>query len=118
LRSYGLIGLAETLLAFMVFFHVLNKGGWQWGTVLPASNLLYGQATGAFLATVIFCQIGNVMACRTNRQSALPYLFKFNAWITAGVVFEVAFIVAVIYLPELHPFFYNAGFGVEHLVFD
>ncbi len=105
LRSYGLIGLAETLLAFMVFFHVLNKGGWQWGAVLPVSNLLYGQATGAFLATVIFCQIGNVMACRTNRQSALPYLFKFNPWITAGVVFEVAFIVAVIYLPELHPFF-------------
>jgi len=107
-RSYAIIGPVEAALAFLVFFSVLSAGGWSWGVELPGGDPLYGQAAGAFLATIIFSQIGNVMACRTNRLSALPYLVRFNGLITAGIVVEVAFILGIIYIPLFHHFFSTA----------
>ena len=108
LRSYAIIGPAEAALSFLVFFTVLFSGGWEWGQSLPAQDELYRQAAGAFLATIIFSQIGNVMACRTSRQSALGELRRFNGWITAGVAVEIVFILAIIYLPIFHVVFSTA----------
>jgi len=108
IRSYGIIGPAEAALSFLVFFLVLDAGGWQWAQPLASDTLLYGQATGAFLATIIFCQIGNVLACRSNRQSAIPYLLRFNPWIAAGLLVEVLFIAAIVYIPIFHGFFSTA----------
>jgi len=99
LRSYGIIGPAEAALSFVVFFLILAGGAWAWGERLSVSNTLYRQAAAGFLATIIFSQIGNVMACRTNRQSAARHVFKYNSWITAGVVVELAFIFGILYLP-------------------
>ena len=105
LRSYVIIGPAEAALSFLVFFLVLDAGGWQWAQPLASDTLLYGQATGSLLATIIFCQIGNVMACRTNRQSAAPYLLRPNLWIWAGLLVEVLFILGILYIPMFHRFF-------------
>lgn len=115
LRSYGLIGPAEALMAFIVFFIILYVGGWSWGERLTQTNILYRQAAGAFLATIIFSQIGNVMACRTNRQSAIGHLTIYNPWITAGVIFEVLFIFFIIYAPiaVVHTFFTTAPIGLS-----
>ena len=60
-RSYGIIGPVEAALSFLVFFLLLKAGGWQWGQPLAADTTLYGQATGAFLATIIFGQIGPII---------------------------------------------------------
>jgi len=108
LRSYGIIGPVEAGLSFLSFFLVLYSGGWEWGQPLASSATLYGQATGAFLATIIFSQMGNVMACRTNRLSAWPYLRRFNHWIVLGLVVEVVFIVTIVYTPALHRLFSTA----------
>ena len=56
------------------------------------------------------------MACRSNRQSAIADLWRFNPWISAGVLLEVGFILAVIYLPALHQFFTSAPFAPEFWV--
>ncbi len=108
IRSYGVIGPAEALLSFAAFFLVLWQGGWEWGSKMPADPLLYGQASAAFLAAIIFSQVGNVMACRTNRQSAIGYLIQKNRWIHWGIAVELGFIVTVIYIPALQPLFNTA----------
>lgn len=113
LRSYGIIGPTETAVSFVVFFSVLFGGGWTWGVVLPPEAPLYRQAAGAFLATIIFSQIGNVMACRTNRQSAFSYLTRFNPWIVAGIVLEIVFIFSIIYIPAFNRFFTTFPIGLE-----
>jgi sodium/potassium-transporting ATPase subunit alpha len=113
IRSYGVIGPIEALLSFAVFFYILHTGGWEYGERTLADNVLYAQATGAFLVTIIFCQVGNVMACRTNRQSAIPYLRKLNRWIVAGVAFELLFCVVIVNVPAFHHFFTTAPFGIE-----
>ncbi|MGD9164627.1 MAG: HAD-IC family P-type ATPase, partial [Chromatiales bacterium] len=105
LRSYGIIGPMETLLSFTVFFLVLLAGEWSWGMALPMENSLHQQASAAFLATIIFSQIGNVVACSSNRQSALPYLSKLNGWIVTGLVVELFFILSIIYIPSLQRVF-------------
>lgn len=99
LTSYGIIGPLEALFAFVVFFTILFYGGWRYGAQLDNSTSLYMQATGAFLATIIFCQIGNVMGCRTNRESALRRINRWNPWIFGGIVFEIVFIFAIINIP-------------------
>ena len=104
-RSYAIVGPIEAALAFLSFFIVLAYGGWSWGESLAGGTSLYMQASGAFLATIVFCQIGNVMACRTNRQSAVPYLTRPNRWIMLGVLLEVLFIILIIDLPVLNPIF-------------
>ncbi len=109
LRSYGIIGLAEAGLSFGVFFLVLYQGGWHWGMETSGSMPLFNQASAAFLATIIFCQIGNVMACRTNRQSALSYFARFNHWIALGIVVEIGFILLVTSVPSLYSVFSTAA---------
>jgi sodium/potassium-transporting ATPase subunit alpha len=99
------VGPTEAGLSFLVFFMILMGGGWIYGERLTATDPLYMQAAGAFLATIIFSQIGNVNACRTNRQSALKPITRFNPWITAGILVEIVFICAIIYVPVFHEFF-------------
>jgi len=113
IRSYAIVGPAEAALAFAAFFVVLSSGGWNWGEMLSKDAALHLQASGAFLATIIFCQIGNVMACRTNRQSALPYLARLNVWITLGVLVEIGFILAIVYIPFLNPIFSTAAISIS-----
>ncbi|WP_459873527.1 cation-translocating P-type ATPase [Endothiovibrio diazotrophicus] len=112
LRSYGIIGPAEAALSFAVFFLVLGHGGWSWGAPLALDAPLHQQASAAFLAAIIFSQIGNVMACRTNRQSAVPLLLAPNRWIVAGIAVEVLFIVLVVYVPPLRHLFNAQPFPV------
>ncbi|HEY7867446.1 MAG TPA: cation transporting ATPase C-terminal domain-containing protein, partial [Psychromonas sp.] len=112
-RSYAIIGPVEAAFSFLAFFLVLYGGGWQWGQTLASSDPLYGQAAGAFLTTIIFSQIGNVMACRSNRQSAWPHLTQFNQWITLGVVVELLFIITIVYTPALHRIFSTAAVDIS-----
>lgn len=112
-RSYAIIGPVEAALSFIVFFSVLYAGGWQWGQALDTALPLYGQATAAFLATIIFSQMGNVMACRTNRMSAWGYLARLNHWIVIGIAVELLFILSVIYIPALQPVFSTSALEPE-----
>ena len=93
----------------MVFFLVLNQGGWHWGMPTSGNLPLFAEASAAFLATIIFCQIGNVMACRTNRQSALSYFTRFNPWIVSGIAVEIGFILLITNVPALYRVFSTAA---------
>jgi sodium/potassium-transporting ATPase subunit alpha len=113
IRSYGIIGPSEAALSFGAFFLVLVDGGWTWGTPLSMDAPLHHQASAAFLAAIIFSQIGNAMACRTNRQSAAPYIFRINQIIFLGIIVEIAFILLVVYMPGLHHLFSTAPFDAS-----
>ena len=117
LRSYGIVGPVEALISFVVFFYILVAGGWTYGDRTTADISLYMQASGAFLVTIIFCQVGNVLACRTSRRSALPYLYRFNGWMLGGVIFELLFCFLIVHVPVVQPFFNTAPLAGEIWLF-
>jgi len=108
LRSYGIIGPFQALFAFALFFLTFKMFGIIPRADIPLTDPVYMSASVTFLAAIIISQIGNVLACRTNRQSAIPRLKRLNKWILWGVVIEILFLLAITNLPFLYNFF-NSG---------
>ncbi|MDO8282057.1 MAG: cation-transporting P-type ATPase [Thermodesulfovibrionia bacterium] len=115
-RAYLFLGPIEALAGMFGFFYVLNSGGWQWGTMLPANNLLYIQATTACLAGIIISQIGNVFACRSSRESVFSIGFFSNRLILLGVILEIILSAFIIYNPIANKIFGTAPLGQKVLI--
>ena len=103
--SYGIKGPLETAAGFFAFFWVLFHGGWQWGQQLATDNPIYLQAVTAFFASVILCQVANVMVSRTRKTSVLRQGLFTNWLVWAGIGVELALLMTIIYLPGTHRFF-------------
>lgn len=97
MRSYLFIGPLEALFSFVAFFTVLYFGGWRDGSYVEPALYMYASTT--FLVTIIACQIANVLACRTNRQSSL-HGFRGNRWLMGGIALEVVVIGLLYLLPR------------------
>jgi magnesium-transporting ATPase (P-type) len=66
-------------------------------------------------AGIVACQIGAAMASRTERAS-LRFVGLFtNPLLLWGILFEIVFAAAVIYLPPLQPIFHTAPLGPVEL---
>jgi sodium/potassium-transporting ATPase subunit alpha len=101
LRSYLFLGLVEAVWAMFMFFLALHLGGWRYGQDLAATDPLYRSATGVTLVSVVFTQIGNLIGRRYEARSGLDRGIVRNPLFVIGIALEVAFIVAVVYLPPL-----------------
>jgi sodium/potassium-transporting ATPase subunit alpha len=108
LRSYGIIGMLEAAAGFCSYFYVLFTGGWYWGQHLTIHDPLYMQAVSAFFASIILCQIANVLICRTKKQSVLEKGLFSNKLINLGIISELILLAIIIYLPITRPFFGTA----------
>ena len=63
---------------------------------------IWMMTTTVVLASIVFCQIGQVMNCRTERESALNVgLFK-NKEINIGIISEVILLLVVIFVPFIN----------------
>jgi sodium/potassium-transporting ATPase subunit alpha len=101
LRSYLFLGLVEAVWAMFMFFLVLHLGGWRYGHDLAANDPLYRSATGVTLVSVVFAQIGNLIGRRYETRSGLDRGLFRNPLFVIGVALELAFVVAVVYLPPV-----------------
>ena len=86
LRAYGFLGVAEAVFALAAFFWTYWLAGWRPGMPMVATGELYRRATTMTLAGIVAAQVGNVFACRTDRESvfragffARPAAFAFTA---------------------------------------
>lgn len=98
-RAYFFLGPMEAAACMFGFFYVMYGGGWTWGTMVPADNVLYMQATTACLTAIIIAQVGNVFACRSARDSLLSLGFLSNPFIFAGIAFELCLQLFIVYSP-------------------
>ena len=109
-RAYLFLGVMEAAAALAVFFGLLLATGWHWGEVLDRLDPLYREATTACLATIVVMQVANLFLCRDARRPAWPPGLRANPLLLWGLVFELALILAVVYLP-----LGNRLFGTEPL---
>lgn len=106
--SYGIVGMIQAAAGFFSYFYILLEGGWQWGEALAVSDPLYRQAITAFFASIIICQIADVLICRTRRQSILTVGIFANKLVLLGVVSELILLALIAYVPLMNTFFGTA----------
>jgi sodium/potassium-transporting ATPase subunit alpha len=95
------LGLIQSAFSLVLFFTVLQLGGWKWGQELSSTDSLYRSATGLTFASVILMQIGNVMGRRSDRGSGLDVGLFRNHLMLVGIGIEVVFAWAILYYPPV-----------------
>ena len=98
-RGYIFLGLIEAALVMSGYFWVLFSGGWTFGQSLSFTDPLYLEATTMVFVGIVTSQIGNLLGCQTTRTSTFKVgVFK-NKWIIRGILFEVAVMLSIVYIP-------------------
>jgi magnesium-transporting ATPase (P-type) len=101
-------------------------GGFYWMNIINGYSIdspaqpgteVYMMATTMTLVTIVFCQIGNVFVCRTERSSSLKRSLKTNSMIPRGIFIEMMIILSLVYVPLLQAAFGTAALSLEHWLF-
>jgi len=111
LHAYGFLGVIEGTLALLAFFWTYHLAGWRPGSPMVAAGELYQRATTMTLAGIVAAQVGNVFACRTERESLLRVGPASNRLVLGGVVAEIAILATLIAVPALRRSFGLAPLG-------
>jgi magnesium-transporting ATPase (P-type) len=105
LRAYGFLGVAEATLSMLAFFWTYVVAGWRPGLPMAASGDLYRRATTMTLAGIVATQVGNVIACRTDRESVLRVGLFSNRLVLVGIAVELGLLlILVLVVPLRHAF--------------
>jgi len=115
-KAFLWYGMLESGLAMSAYFFVNYLHGWP-NVSLASSGLVYTQATTMTLATIVFCQIGMVMNCRTEKQSIFKAGIFSNNQVIKGIISEVVIIALIIYVPFLQKVFQTSAIGIKEWAF-
>jgi len=115
LRAYGFLGIIEAACAMAGFFAVYWMAGWRPGQVMAEGGPLYLAATTMTLAAIVACQVGNVLACRSERQSLFRLNLTGNPLIWWGIAAELLLVTALILFPATRQAFGLAPLEARHL---
>jgi sodium/potassium-transporting ATPase subunit alpha len=108
LMSYGIVGMIQAGAGFFAYFVILFAGGWEWGQELASNDPLYRTAITGFFASIIICQVSDVIICRTRRESLFKVGFLSNRLVLLGIGTELALLGLIAYVPVFNVFFGTA----------
>jgi Ca2+-transporting ATPase len=119
-RAFGWLGLMEAALCYAGFLSVFVFTGHvaeiglpflsalsvpdNWKFSLPFGQAVFLAAT-VYHASVVTCQVGNVLACRTERTRISSVRWLTNKYLWLGIIIELFSILAIIYIPLLASIF-------------
>lgn len=106
-RAWGLLGGVSAILVTSIFLATLLHGGWTPGadTTVGPPHEVWRQATTMTFLGIVACQIGTALAARTNTASLKQIGLGTNKLLLWGIVFEVAFAMALVLLPPMQDVF-------------
>ena len=113
LRSYCFLGIMEAIACMAGFFFIYFQHGWRPGMAMPDSGHIYLTATTMSLAGIIATQIGNVFACKTEKESLFKVGFLSNRLVLLGIASELMIISVLIYTPFFQRIFGLAPIGLK-----
>jgi magnesium-transporting ATPase (P-type) len=111
-RAYGFLGIIEASACMAGYLFAYYSSGWKPGMDLASSGDVYVKATAMCLAGIVAVQIGNVFACRTEKESVFKVGLLSNRLILIGIASEIALILMIVYLPALQRIFHTYPLGV------
>jgi magnesium-transporting ATPase (P-type) len=116
IKGFLWYGMLESIVAMCAYFFVNLLNGWP-NVPLASSGVVYNRATTLTLAAIVFCQIGMVLNCRTEKQSVFKVGLFSNIGIVRGIILEIVVICLIIYLPFLQGTFHTAPIGIREWIF-
>ena len=109
-RVFGFVGLLDGMAGLASFFaNYLLAGGWP-GMALPAAGDVYVQATAMTYGGIVMGQVGAGLAFRTNRDSVFRIGLLSNRFLLAGIAFELALLIALVYIPAFQGIFHTQAY--------
>jgi len=82
-----------------------SAGGWQFGMTLPSDSIVYVKGTTMTFAGIVIAQVGNVLACRTNKRSVFKTDVRSNKWIWIGIASQITILSFLVYVPLMQTLF-------------
>ncbi len=107
------IGIVTSTGAMIGCLAAWSAGGWTFGTPLPATSLVYIHGTTLTFAGIVVAQAGNVLACRTTKQSLFFTSLKANKWILVGIASQLTILSLIVYVPFLQQIFGTTGLSAS-----
>jgi len=103
----------------MAAFYFMYWTNGYWGKLidLPGSGDLYRSATAMALAAVVFTQIGNLFAQRSETMSGFKIPLFRNRLLWVGIATELTLIVLIVYTPFMHTFIGTNSFPLSNWLF-
>jgi magnesium-transporting ATPase (P-type) len=92
-------------------------GGWHFGMQLAVDSQVYAKGVTMTFAGIVVAQAGNVLACRTSKQSIFRTSLKTNKWIIFGIISQIAILSLLIYVPVMQQIFTTTALGLSDWVF-
>jgi P-type Ca2+ transporter type 2C len=111
------IGVIIAVGAMIGCISAWTAGGWHFGQSLPADSPVYIKGVTMTFAGIVVAQVGNVLACRTSRQSIFKTSLKTNKWILAGIVAQISILAFLVYVPLMQHVFGTTGLGLNDWIF-
>ncbi|MDP4109777.1 MAG: cation-transporting P-type ATPase [Bacillota bacterium] len=116
IRAMLWYGMIESAAAMITYFFLNHLYGWP-SVPLASSGPVYRMATSMTLAAIVFCQIGVVFNCRTDRASVFKVGIFSNRMVLIGIVTELLVLSALVYTPFMHDLFNTAPLGLREISF-
>jgi len=95
------LGSIQAVGATASFYFALHAGGWHWGDPLSGTSHLYHQAITMTQAGIVFSQVFNGFAVRTDRQSVFTVGLFSNRRLVYAEALAVGIMLAISYWPPL-----------------
>ncbi len=116
------IGVIIAAGAMIGCIHAWVSGGWHFGMPLTdASEFftsgVYAKGVTMTFAGIVVAQAGNVLACRTSKQSIFKTSLKHNKWILFGIISQLAILAFLVYVPLMNTFFGTAPLNASDWAF-
>jgi magnesium-transporting ATPase (P-type) len=110
------IGIIIAIGAMIGCLNAWMDGGWTFGMVPTPDSAFY--TSGAYIkgvtmtfAGIVVAQAGNVLACRTSKQSIFRTSLATNKWIVWGIIAQLSILAVIVYVPLLQGIFGTTGLG-------
>lgn len=112
IKAFFWYGLWASIAAAGSYFFVNVQNGWPSNPLAGEGDPVYIKATAMTLAAIVFCQIGAVFNCRTEKQSVFKIGLFSNRQVNIGIIIELSLMVALIYVPWIQTIFHTAPLNV------
>ncbi|MEU3013851.1 cation-transporting P-type ATPase [Nocardia asteroides] len=98
-RAFGVLGPTEATVGMLAFITVLVAGGWRLGE--PVSAELLASASGALFIAIVFGQLANAFACRSEVRWVGEVGWRGNPLLLITVAVELVLLAIFLWVPPL-----------------